>query len=89
MSVQAVVLARSGALAPFITFLGEIGAPCERLLEAEHLAPDLLDDPSALFPLRQGLRFIDAAAYGQGIDDLGTIVGQRSRIINMPPLTAR
>lgn len=88
MSGQAIVLARVGALAPFISFLDAIGAPCERLLETERLAPDLMDDPNALFPLRQGLRFIDAAARSQGINDLGLIVGRRSSIVGMPPLSA-
>lgn len=86
MSAQAIVLARACALAPFITFLGELGAPCERLLETERLAPDLTDDTGALFPLRQGLRFIDAAARSQGIDDLGLIVGRRTGIADLPPL---
>ena len=80
MSEQAIVLARVGAMAPFVTFLDEIGAPCERLLETERLSPDLLTDPGALFPLRQGLRFIDAAARSQGIEDLGLIVGRRTGI---------
>lgn len=88
MSAQAIVLARAGALAPFITFLATIGAPCERLLETEHLAPDLMGNPRALFPLRQGLRFIDGAARSQGVDDLGLIVGRRSCILKMPPLSA-
>lgn len=88
MPAQAILLARVGALAPFISFLDAIGAPCERLLETERLAPDLMEDPNALFPLRQGLRFIDAAARSQGINDLGVIVGRRSSIAGMPPLSA-
>lgn len=86
MSEQAIVLARACALAPFLAFLDAIGAPYERLLETEHLSPDLADDLGALFPLRQGLQFIDAAARSQGIDDLGLIVGRRTGIVGMPPL---
>ncbi len=86
MPERPIVIARVGAIAPFVTFLGKIGSPCERLLETARLAPDLLTDPGALFPLRQGLRFIDAAAQSQGIQDLGLIVGQRTQVVDLLPL---
>ncbi len=86
MPAEAITLARAGALAPFVDFLEELGAPCGRLLEGARLSPDLLADPSALFPLRQGMYFVDAAAHSQGIDDLGLIVGRRTGITGLLPL---
>ncbi|MBL8659724.1 MAG: AraC family transcriptional regulator ligand-binding domain-containing protein [Rhodospirillales bacterium] len=86
MPGQAITLARAGALAPFVDFLDEVGAPYGRFLESARLSPDLFADPSALFPLRQGMRFIDAAAHSQGIDDIGLVVGRRTGITGLLPL---
>lgn len=86
MPGQAITLARAGVLAPFVDFLDEVGAPYGRFLESARLSPELLADPSALFPLRQGMRFIDAAAHSQGIDDIGLVVGGRTGIIGLLPL---
>jgi AraC-like DNA-binding protein len=86
MTIHAIPLVRAGALAPFVDFLDEVGAPCDRLLEGVHLSPEMLTDPFALFPLRQGFRFVDAAAHSQGIEDLGLIVGRRTGIAGLLPL---
>lgn len=84
--INAIPLARSEGIVPFVTFLEDIGAPAERLLAQANLSPDVLGRPGALFPLHQGLRFVDAAVRKEGINDLGLIVGQRTRIGDLAPL---
>ncbi len=86
MRQQAIPLARTGVLLPFVRFLDDIGAPVERLMESSRLSPQLLSRPEALFPLRQGLSFIDHAAHSQGVENLGLVVGQQTRIADLPDL---
>ncbi len=84
--MNAIPLARSGAILPFVGFLDDIGAPGERLLENVGLSPVILARQDALFPLNQGLRFLDAAVRSEGIKDLGLIVGRRTRITDLADL---
>lgn len=86
MPPGAIPLVRTGALLPFVRFLDEIGAPCERLLEAARLSPHVVHRPDALFPLHQGLKFIDHAALSQGVENLGMLVGQQTRIMDLADL---
>lgn len=79
-------MARSEGIVPFVTFLEDIGAPAERLLAEAHLSRDVVGRPRSLFPLHQGLRFVDAAVRKEGIKDLGLIVGRRTRIGDLAPL---
>ncbi len=86
MSQRAIPLARTGVLLPFVRFLDDIGAPVEPLMENARLSPQLLGWPEAVFPLHQGLEFIEAAANSQGVENLGLIVGQRTRIADLRDL---
>lgn len=86
MPPGAIPLVRTGALLPFVRFLDEIGAPCERLLETARLSPHIVQRPDAVFPLHQGLRFVDHAAHSQGVENLGMLVGQQTRILDLADL---
>lgn len=86
IAINAIPLARSEGIVPFVTFLDEIGAPTERLLTQARLSPDALDRPGALFPLHQGMRFLDDAARKQGISNIGLVVGRQTRVGDLSPL---
>lgn len=86
MPPGAIPLVRTGVLLPFVRFLDEIGAPCERLLETARLSPHIVHRPDALLPLHQGLKFLDHAARSQGVENLGMLVGQQTRLMELADL---
>lgn len=69
---------RVNAVAPFVGFLGEMGAPVKRLLGEARIPESLLHDPEALVPVWAGYRFLERAARQERIGDLGVIVGRRA-----------
>ena len=68
---------RVSSVLPFIHVLDEIGSPVERFARQANLNLDSLFDPDALVPLRFAHRFAELAAYSEGIEHLGVLVGQR------------
>jgi AraC-like DNA-binding protein len=76
--MTAIPLVRASASLPILDLLAEIGAPGESLWERSGLSPQALQQPDALVPLRLASEFHEAAARGQGIDDLGFVAGRRS-----------
>jgi AraC-type DNA-binding domain-containing proteins len=77
MATGPVALIRSSVFSLFLQFLEEIGAPCERYLDATHLSPSLFDQRDSLIALRQVLACADQAARREEIPHLGVAVGQR------------
>lgn len=69
---------RANAFEPFVSFLNEIGAPVERWLRQARVPVSLLDDPEALVPVFSAHRFVELAARGERMEDLGMVVGQRA-----------
>lgn len=83
MSKLFVPLVRASAVVPFVRFLDEVGAASERYLEASKLSPDIVERPEDLVPLRQALTFIERAAVGEGVENLGFLVGERTEITQL------
>lgn len=86
MTEGPIPLVRSGLVTPFLQFLDEIGAPCERRLEEAHLSPHFMARQDTLVPLHQALAFIDRAAVQEGVPYLGLLVGQRTRVAGVNDL---
>jgi AraC-like DNA-binding protein len=83
--VKPVPLVQLWALVPFLRFLGEIGAPVERWLEASRIHPDLLLTPSRVVPLAFATDFAERAARAEGAETLGIDVGRRSAAEDLGP----
>lgn len=75
-----IALMRVSALVPVRRFLRRIGAPVDRLLQRLHLPADLFADPEALIPAYLGTRFIAEGARSQGIETLGALAGESTKL---------
>ena len=64
-------MARLSMIAPIVQFLEGIGSPFEKAMEQVHLPLEALEAPETLVPLNILLNFIDRAADGEGIENLG------------------
>src|SRR6058998_409884 len=67
-------------LRPVVAFLDHRGARVERLLQRVKISPDALRDAEALIPTSQGFRFMEESACVEGIENLGLLVGQETRL---------
>jgi len=81
--MQFIPLIRVNTLIPFITFLNNIGSPTEQLLEQVKLPIYVLDDPEALIPRHQALRFLEKSALREGLENLGLLVGQQTSLAKL------
>lgn len=75
-----VPLVRTSALLPFVGFFERIGVPIERRMAECRLPYHALTEPESLIPLNQGLLFIDSVARGEGLKDLGILVGRETHV---------
>jgi AraC-like DNA-binding protein len=73
-------LIRVSNFLPFIDFLNALGSPVEGWLEAAQLSPLALEDPELLLCRHLALAFVKNAAYKEGIENLGLLVGQKAPI---------
>lgn len=71
---------RVAALVPVRRFLRGLGAPVDRLAERLHLPPDIFARPEELIPAYTGSRFIAEGARAEGIEILGALAGERTRL---------
>ncbi len=75
-----IALMRVAALTPVCRFLRRIGTPVDRLLERLRLPPGIFADPEALIPAYVGSRFIEEGGRLEGIETLGTLVGEATKL---------
>jgi len=75
-----IALTRVAGLRPVVAFLWRRGARVERLLERVKMSPDALRDAEALIPTSQAFRFMEESACVEGIENLGLLVGQETRL---------
>ncbi|MGF1570635.1 MAG: AraC family transcriptional regulator ligand-binding domain-containing protein [Nodosilinea sp.] len=78
--MKAIPLIRVGVLLPVVDFLNQIGSPTDRLLKQINLSPAALDNPESLLPLYQGAALAENAAYLEGLDALGFLVGRQTSL---------
>jgi AraC-like DNA-binding protein len=83
--VKPVPLVQLWALVPFVRFLRDVGAPCERWLEASKIHPDLFSAPHRVVPVQFAAQFIEQAARAEGAETLGIDVGRRSAAEDLGP----
>jgi len=80
MAGAGIALTRVAGLRPVVAFLDHRGARVERLLQRVKISPDALRDAEALIPTSQGFRFMEESARVEGIENLGLLVGQETRL---------
>jgi AraC-like DNA-binding protein len=73
-------LLRVAALRPVLRILVELGAPVERWARRVVIPPSLLQQPEALVPLHQVVRFLAVVAEAVARPDLGLLAGERARL---------
>lgn len=74
-----------GWIHPFLEILGEVGAPCEELLERANLPVLAVDDGSLLVPTARIYDFVALARNETGMADLGLQAGGRLDIESLLP----
>jgi len=79
-------LMRVDALRPLVAFLQAGGVSPPSMLTAADLPEDLLEDSSAVIPLRFAHRFIEACASSQGIENLGAVVAANTSVFDLAVL---
>ncbi len=75
--MQPIPLHRTTIVRPFTQFLGEIGAPVNRVLQQVKLPTLAIDDPNCFVSTSAFWEFIKIMAFIEHIDDLGFLVGKR------------
>jgi len=78
--METIGLTRASSLTPAVRFLTRIGAPVRAIMAEAGLPEWVLDDPDRLIPTSATARFLDRAARTQGIEILGFLAGQESRV---------
>jgi AraC-like DNA-binding protein len=78
--MPSVALTRAGVVSPIAGFLSRVGAPVETLLARAGLPPWVLTDPERLIPTSSTARFMTEAARIEGIENLGLLAGQETRV---------
>src|SRR5215471_17746071 len=69
--IKGIPLIRASSVAPFASFLREVGAPIESLWKDVGLPAEALHEPETFIPLHAVVRFTEIAAWTQAIPDLG------------------
>jgi AraC-like DNA-binding protein len=69
---------RANALGPFFSFLNDLGAPVDRLLQEARVSRSLAHDPEGLLSVFSCYRFVGLAARREKLEDIGVVVGQRT-----------
>ena len=77
---QPIALIRVAWLSPVVLCLRRMGAPVERLLGEAHLSTSVFDHPEDLLPLSQVFRFMEHAARGTGVENLGLLAGRDASV---------
>ena len=72
---EPIPLVRAGVFRPVLRLLARAGSPVDRLLEQVGIPPRAIQSRENLIPLHQGARFLEEAARGEHIDDLGLAAG--------------
>jgi AraC-like DNA-binding protein len=78
--LKSVPLTRASQLKPFVTTLHRIGVPVERRLEEAKVPLHALQSPNLQIPERPLWVLLDRVSRGEGIPDLGFLIGEQSRI---------
>lgn len=68
-------MARARVILPWVEFASLEGAPSEALLERAGIRPELLQEPTAVVPLKRVFRWIELAGQSLGTEQLGVQVG--------------
>lgn len=73
-------LLRISALFPFLNFLKEMGSPVEKFLKTSKIPIYSLDTPDIFLSRYQVFNFVEKAAYGEGVPELGMLVGMQTPV---------
>jgi AraC-like DNA-binding protein len=84
-SNQPIPVVNIGWIHPFLEILGEIGVPCDELLERANLPTLAVDDGSLVVPTAKIYEFVALARHETGISDLGLRAGSRFEIAPLLP----
>jgi len=72
-------MVRNSAILPFVVFADRIGATVETHLSEAKLPPTILySGAEALVPLNHTFQFVDRLAHGEGLAQLGFLVGSKT-----------
>lgn len=80
---NSIPLARSVALAPFVSFLDRGGGSVQAHLRATRIDPEIFHAPESLLPLQQAAWFIDRAGRREDLEDFGFQVGAVTPILSL------
>jgi AraC-like DNA-binding protein len=78
LAMSSLPLVRAGVLVPFELFLGQLGLPAWKYLEAERLPPEPQRDVEELVPFLSTLKFGERASRAAGVEDIVLFVGARN-----------
>lgn len=81
--MEPIGLTRASSLAPAVGFLTRKGAAVRPIMAKAGLPEWVLDDPDRLIPISAVARFLDQAARSEGIEMLGLLAGQETRIADL------
>jgi len=73
----ALPLTRASGMAPLLNYLGSLGAPTARLLEAAGIPSALAEESEALVPLVLVHRLVEGSVRWTGVGDIGVVLGRR------------
>lgn len=79
-------MVRAGGLQGYIALMQELEADAHALLRRYRIAPQSLDDPETLLPLRAVVQVIEASAAATGCADFGLRMAQHQDIGVLGPL---
>jgi len=80
---QTIHFTHAGLMWPVVAYLENSGAPCDKYLWEAKIPPELIAEQTNAIPRSLIFRFVNAACYGEGIEDIGLLVGQETSLQNM------
>jgi AraC-like DNA-binding protein len=80
---QTIHFSQAGLMFPVVSYLQDQGVPIDKYLQEAAIPPDLLENQTAPLPRNLIFRFINAACDGEGIEDIGLLVGRATSLQGM------
>lgn len=77
---QTIHFTQAGLLHPVISYLQDRGVAYEKYLLEAGITPELIENATAPFPRNLFFRFMNAACDGEGIEDIGMLVGHKTSL---------